>query len=171
VAAAYGFGSYCGLIFSPLMNVLPFLLIGIGVDGMFILQASMDLTDPEDPMEERMGSTLAHAGASVLVASLTNFAAFCISSNTTLPALHAFSLYAGFSCLFDLILQVRPLTGCDMRLGDVLNKSCSFCGCLSGQRTAVRVIYPPKCAARPARDWWGSSACQLCCSLCLGGRR
>jgi Niemann-Pick C1 protein len=37
IAASYGFCSYIGLFFSPLMNVLPFLLLGIGVDDMFVI--------------------------------------------------------------------------------------------------------------------------------------
>ena len=96
------------------MTILPFIMIGIGVDGMFVLQAALDLTDPADPMEDRMGYTLAHAGVSVTVASLTNFAAFIIGSNTSLPALRAFSVYAALGLLFDLILQARsrgPLQG------------------------------------------------------------
>lgn len=111
VAASYGFGAYVGLIFSPLMTILPFIMIGIGVDGMFVLQSALDLTDPADPMEERMGFTLAHAGVSVTVASLTNFAAFIIGSNTSLPALRAFSIYAAMGLLFDLLLQVRARSG------------------------------------------------------------
>jgi hypothetical protein len=31
LVASYGVGSYCGLIFSPLMSILPFILPGIGV--------------------------------------------------------------------------------------------------------------------------------------------
>ena len=37
VASAYGLGAYFGIFYSPLMNVLPFLLLGIGVDDMFVI--------------------------------------------------------------------------------------------------------------------------------------
>eukprot|EP00892_Ulva_mutabilis_P011134 jgi/Ulvmu1/8393/UM042_0100.1 len=106
VLAAYGFGGYVGLLFTPLMSILPFIMIGIGVDGMFVLQGSLDHTDPSQSMEDRMGYTLRHAGTSVTVASLTNFGAFMIGSNTSLPGLSAFSIYAAIGLLFDLILQV-----------------------------------------------------------------
>ena len=33
IVASYGFGTYVGLVFSPLMSILPFILLGIGVDG------------------------------------------------------------------------------------------------------------------------------------------
>ena len=60
-----------------------------GVDGMFVLQAALDNTPDDMPMPERMAATLSNAGVSVTVASLTNFAAFAIGSNTSLPALRA----------------------------------------------------------------------------------
>lgn len=111
VVAAYGLGGYVGLLFSPLMSILPFIMIGIGVDGMFVLQGALDHTDPTQSMEDRMGYTLRSAGTSVTVASLTNFGAFMIGSNTSLPALSAFSIYAAFGILFDLLLQVTFFAG------------------------------------------------------------
>ena len=63
IGSAYGFGSYIGLLFSPLMSVLPFIMIGIGVDGMFVLQSALDQTDVSAPIEERMAYTLSSAGA------------------------------------------------------------------------------------------------------------
>ena len=73
--------------------------------GIFVLQSCLDEMPSGLSMPDRMAGTLAHAGVSVTVASLTNFAAFAIGSNTSLPALRAFSLYAAFALLFNLILQ------------------------------------------------------------------
>jgi Niemann-Pick C1 protein len=98
-----------GLLFSPLMSVLPFVVAGIGVDAVFVLQSALDLQDRSLPLEERMGRTLQYAGVSVSTASLTNFFAFLIGSNTSLPALSAFSKYAAFAILFDLLLQVHSI--------------------------------------------------------------
>ena len=107
VVAAYGLAGYIGLLFTPLMSILPFIMLGVGVDGMFVLQAALDATDKDAPMELRMGETMRHGGLSVAVASITNFGAFMIGSNTSLPALSAFSVYAALGLLFDLLLQVR----------------------------------------------------------------
>lgn len=109
VLAAYGLAAYIGLLFTPLMSILPFIMLGVGVDGMFVLQGALDATDPEAPMVERMADTMRHGGVSVAVASITNFFAFIIGSNTLLPALAAFSVYAALGLLFDLLLQVCPL--------------------------------------------------------------
>eukprot|EP00892_Ulva_mutabilis_P011129 jgi/Ulvmu1/8389/UM042_0096.1 len=106
VAAAYGLGGYLGLLFTPLMSILPFIMIGVGVDGMFVLQDSLEQTSSDQSMEDRMGFALRNAGTSVAIASITNFGAFLIGSNTSLPALASFSIYAAIGLLFDLILQV-----------------------------------------------------------------
>ena len=105
--ACEGLAGYLGLLYSQLMAILPFIMLGVGVDGRFVLQAALDATDPEAPMELRMGETVRHGGLSVAVASITNFGAFMIGSNTSLPALSAFSVYAALGLLFDLLLQVR----------------------------------------------------------------
>ena len=110
-----------------------------GVDGLFVLQAALDNTPEDMPMAERMAATLSSAGVSVTVASLTNFAAFAIGSNTSLPALRAFSLYAAFALLADLLLQVR---------------CCWVCACASVQHVscmravATYVMQPNDCVTR-----------------------
>ena len=53
-----------------------------------------------------MAFALRHGGASVTVAAITNFAAFMIGANTTLPALSAFSIDAALAVLVGLILQL-----------------------------------------------------------------
>ena len=37
-----------GLFFGPLHHVLPFLLLGIGIDDMFVIVQSWDMLSPED---------------------------------------------------------------------------------------------------------------------------
>lgn len=82
-------------------------MIGIGVDSVFILVATFDNTDAELSIEERLAETLRTGGVSITLAAFTNFGAFIIGSNTSLPALQAFSIYAAFGLLFDWMFQVR----------------------------------------------------------------
>ncbi len=42
IAAAYGACSALGVFFSPMHNVLPFLLLGIGIDDMFVIVQCWD---------------------------------------------------------------------------------------------------------------------------------
>ena len=88
VASSYGLCSMIGLFYSPLMNVLPFLLLGMGVDDMFVIVNAYDLVTAREPdvdLPRRVGLTLASAGASITVTSLTDIFAFIIGSNR-LPA-------------------------------------------------------------------------------------
>lgn len=107
VLSSYGLAAYLGLLFTPLMSILPFIMLGIGVDGMFVLTTALDGTDENLPLDVRMGQAMSEGGVSVFIASLTNFGAFMIGSNTSLPALSAFSIYAALGLLFNLLLQVQ----------------------------------------------------------------
>lgn len=106
VMSSYGLAAYLGLLFTPLMSILPFIMLGVGVDGMYVLTTALDATDDNLPLDVRMGQAMSEGWVSVFIASFTNFAAFMIGSNTSLPALSAFSIYAGVGLLFNLLLQV-----------------------------------------------------------------
>ena len=109
IASAYGLCAYLGLFFSPLMNVLPFLLLGIGVDDMFVIVNAYDNEVSRDPVE-RMGQSLRSSGMSITVTSLTDVVAFLIGSSTSLPALRNFCFYAALGIFFDYVYQVTFFT-------------------------------------------------------------
>ena len=106
IGSSYGLCSYFGLFFSPLMNVLPFLLLGIGVDDMFVLVNAYDNTNPYLSVAERLGNALSTAGMSITVTSFTDIFAFLIGSTTSLPALRNFCFYAAFGIFFDYFYQL-----------------------------------------------------------------
>eukprot|EP00210_Caulerpa_lentillifera_P009527 g9085.t1 len=111
LVSALGLGSAFGIFYSPLMNIFPFLLIGIGVDDVFVLVNAMDGTSRALTISERLSSALAVSGTSITVTSVTDFFAFLIGSNTSLPALRNFSLYAAIGLILTLIMQVTFFAG------------------------------------------------------------
>ena len=106
IASSYGLCSYFGLFYSPLMNVLPFLLLGIGVDDMFVLVNAYDNTNPYLSIAERLGNAMSTAGMSITVTSFTDIFAFLIGSTTSLPALRNFCFFAALGIFFDYLYQL-----------------------------------------------------------------
>ncbi|CAM9835466.1 unnamed protein product [Ectocarpus sp. 12 AP-2014] len=104
--AAYGVNSGFGVPFTTLSQMLPFILVGIGVDDMFVIVAAYDNTDPLMAVEERVALGVKRCGVSITYTSLTNFFAFLLGSLTSLPAVEYFCLYAATAILFDFILQM-----------------------------------------------------------------
>jgi predicted RND superfamily exporter protein len=106
--AGFGLSSAFGLFFGPVHSLLPFILLGIGVDDAFVIVNAFNRERKVKRSEEnnaaiakRSASALARAGASITVTSLTDLVAFAISSSSALPALSSFCGYAAI-CIFFL---------------------------------------------------------------------
>ncbi|GLH10958.1 NPC intracellular cholesterol transporter 1 homolog 1b [Gryllus bimaculatus] len=105
---AVGLCSLMGISYGPVHTALPFLLLGIGVDDMFVIMACWrNLTPAERQLRlaERMGRTLQHAGPSITITSLTDVVAFLVGASTILPSLQSFCLYAAMGVLITYIFQ------------------------------------------------------------------
>ena len=51
------------------LQVIPFLVLAVGVDNMFILANTLDAADPSQPLPERVGQALSSAGPSITLAA------------------------------------------------------------------------------------------------------
>ncbi|TRY77454.1 hypothetical protein TCAL_08010 [Tigriopus californicus] len=103
IGSAYGFCSYVGLDYTGLHSILPFLLLGIGIDDMFVIVQSFDnLKDGELALAlaQRFGLCMSHAGVAITITSVTDLLAFGIGGTTVLPALMSFCLFAAMGILF-----------------------------------------------------------------------
>jgi hypothetical protein len=68
---------------------MPFIMLGIGVDDIFVMVRSMEEVSevfPGASIEERFRKALNLGGMSITVTSATNFAAFMFGSLTSIPA-------------------------------------------------------------------------------------
>jgi hypothetical protein len=110
--ASFGLSSAIGQFYSPLHTVLPFILLGIGVDDMFVIVSAFSLSDNNLPLEERIALSLSHSGSSITVTSVTDFLAFAVGASTVLPALSTFCVYAAIGILFDFIFQITFFVAC-----------------------------------------------------------
>ena len=85
---------------SGVHNIIPFLLIGIGVDDMFVICNSIDQTPLHLTPERRLRKGMALAGPSITLTSLTDMMAFFLGSSTSTPALRDFCVFAGLCVQF-----------------------------------------------------------------------
>ncbi|XP_070562444.1 patched domain-containing protein 3-like isoform X2 [Ptychodera flava] len=133
ILVAIGLSSACGFFYGPVHTVLPFLLLGIGVDDMFVIvQAWSNL--PEDakknPIHERVGQALRHAGVSITVTSITDFVAFGIGASTILPALRSFCVYCAIGIFFLFFFSITFFTAVlaiDQRRVESKRNACCCC--------------------------------------------
>lgn len=87
-------------------NLLPFMLIGIGVDDMFVISSAIDQTNVRDPVEVRMKQGMIHAGASISITSFTNGVAFFLGCTSSLDALSSFCFFCGLGVLMLFIASI-----------------------------------------------------------------
>lgn len=103
--AGFGVASLAGLLYGPVHSVLPFVLLGIGVDDAFVIANAFDREregvprdeEGDESMVKRGARALARSGASISVTSLTDLVAFAISSCSALPALASFCAFASIN--------------------------------------------------------------------------
>ncbi|KAF2347444.1 Protein patched/dispatched, partial [Trinorchestia longiramus] len=115
ILSSYGICSAIGIKYSPVNSILPLLLIGLGVDDMFIITSVWDNDtqahkrsenkELDDDLEAKAGRTMRHAGVAITATSLTDVTAFAIGATTQLPALQSFCAYASVGILIVFLLQ------------------------------------------------------------------
>ena len=95
LAAGYGISFNAGYKFSDMHGVLPFLILGLGVDDMFVIVNTIDQTPDHLSAKERFRIGLTHAGPSITITSVTDGLSFFIGSLANSPALSSFCFFCG----------------------------------------------------------------------------
>lgn len=115
IGFAYGLATTFDVIYGPVHALMPFLLLGIGVDDMFVIVEAWKNLTPEElklPLPEQIAMTMKHAGVSVTVTSVTDIVAFAIGASTVIPGLSAFCIDAALGILALFILQSTFFVAC-----------------------------------------------------------
>ena len=112
VGFTYGFCSAVDLFYGPMHNIIPFLLLGIGIDDMFVIIQCYDNLGQEktDSVITNMGLTLRHAGVAITVTSFTDFIVFALGATTVLPALRSFCLWCSVGIIVVYFFQATLFT-------------------------------------------------------------
>ncbi|XP_063844985.1 patched domain-containing protein 3-like [Scylla paramamosain] len=104
VGISYGLCSLLGVPYCTVNSILPILLLGLGVDDMFVIMAAWEAGAGQD-LKVRAGHAMRHAGVAITVTSLTDVTAFAVGATTALPALRSFCLYASMGILAVFVMQ------------------------------------------------------------------
>ncbi|CAM8915891.1 unnamed protein product [Rhodiola kirilowii] len=107
VIGSVGFFSAIGVKSTLIiMEVIPFLVLAVGVDNMCILVHAFKRQPRGVPLEERVSNALVEVGPSITLASLSEVLAFAVGSFIPMPACRVFSMFAALAVLLDFLLQI-----------------------------------------------------------------
>ncbi|CAB0034871.1 unnamed protein product [Trichogramma brassicae] len=109
VICSVGIFGYIGLPATLIIiEVIPFLVLAVGVDNIFILVQTHQREGrrPDESIAEHIGRTLGQVGPSMLLTSVSESCCFFLGGLSDMPAVKAFALYAGMALLIDFILQI-----------------------------------------------------------------
>jgi Niemann-Pick C1 protein len=109
VVSSIGLFSYFGQpVTLIIVEVIPFLVLAVGVDNIFILvQAFQRHKLPKNPdLRVEVGNVLGSVAPSMLLTGLAESIAFFLGALTSMPAVRSFSLFAGMAIFLDFLLQV-----------------------------------------------------------------
>ncbi|XP_029935855.1 patched domain-containing protein 3 isoform X1 [Myripristis murdjan] len=100
VLSSFGMMLYIGVPFVMTVANSPFLIMGIGVDDMFILISCWQQTNVHDRVEDRLADTYKEAAISITITTLTDVLAFYIGLMTPFRSVQSFCLYSSTAILF-----------------------------------------------------------------------
>ncbi|XP_063777758.1 patched domain-containing protein 3-like [Pseudophryne corroboree] len=106
VLSSFGLLLMCGVPFVITVATAPFLILGIGVDDMFIMISSWQQTKVKSKVEERMAETYTEAAVSITITTLTDVLALYIGIMTPFQSVKSFCIYAGTSLLFCFLYNI-----------------------------------------------------------------
>ncbi|XP_047362414.1 NPC intracellular cholesterol transporter 1 homolog 1b-like [Vespa velutina] len=109
VASSLGIFGYIGIPTTLLtIEVIPFLILAVGVDNIFILVQTYQRNrkNPEESIPEHLGKITSKVGPSMLLTSMSELFCFLIGTLSSMPAVNTFAMYASLSILINFILQI-----------------------------------------------------------------
>ncbi|XP_067134175.1 patched domain-containing protein 3-like [Centruroides vittatus] len=107
VISGVGLLMYFRFMFTATSIMVPFLVLGIGMDDTFIMLSAWKKIEKTKSVEEKMAETLAETGVSITFTSVTNIASFVVGiifSST--PMFRMFCVFMATCLAFDYVYQI-----------------------------------------------------------------
>ncbi|KAI9818801.1 MAG: hypothetical protein M1827_007621 [Pycnora praestabilis] len=110
VSASVGLFSAAGIKVTLIIaEVIPFLVLAVGVDNIFLIVHEFErvnLSHPDEAIEDRVAKALGRMGPSILLSASTETIAFALGAFVGMPAVRNFAVYAAGAVLINALLQV-----------------------------------------------------------------
>lgn len=110
VSASVGLFSAMGVKVTLIIaEVIPFLVLAIGVDNIFLIVHEFERVNssyPHELIEERLARALGHMGPSILLSATMETVAFALGAFVGMPAVRNFAVYAAGAVVINALLQV-----------------------------------------------------------------
>ncbi|KAF8767939.1 NPC intracellular cholesterol transporter 1 like protein [Argiope bruennichi] len=114
VCCSLGFFCFLGVPATLIIvEVIPFLVLAVGVDNIFILVQAFQREEKKEgqTLEKRIGLVVGKVAPSMLLSSISMSTCFFIGTLTEMPAVRLFALYAGVALLVNFFLQMTCFLG------------------------------------------------------------
>uniref|UniRef100_A0A3B4TZD3 Patched domain-containing protein 3 n=1 Tax=Seriola dumerili TaxID=41447 RepID=A0A3B4TZD3_SERDU len=106
VLSSFGLLLYIGVPFVITVANSPFLILGIGLNNMFIMVSDWQHTNVEDPVPKRMAHTYKEAIMSITITAVTDVLKFSIGVKSDFPSVQSFCLYTSASIMFCYVYTI-----------------------------------------------------------------
>ena len=110
VSASVGLFSAAGIKVTLIIaEVIPFLVLAVGVDNIFLIVHEferLNLSHPDEEIDIRIAKALGRMGPSILLSASTETIAFALGIFVGMPAVRNFAVYAAGAVFINAVLQV-----------------------------------------------------------------
>ncbi|KAL2217316.1 cholesterol transport protein [Thermoascus aurantiacus ATCC 26904] len=110
VSASVGLFSAAGIRVTLIIaEVIPFLVLAVGVDNIFLIVHEFErvnISHPDEEIDERVARAVGRMGPSILLSATTETVAFALGALVGMPAVKNFAVYAAGAVFINAVLQV-----------------------------------------------------------------
>ncbi|XP_045201235.2 patched domain-containing protein 3-like [Mercenaria mercenaria] len=112
IVSSFGLCAAVGVHFVSIVGVIPFLIMGIGIDDMFILLSGLSGAQNHKTVEDKMAATMRASGVGITITSLTDLIAFMAGAGSNFIAVRNFCIYTGAAVIFCYINNITFFAAC-----------------------------------------------------------
>ena len=106
ILAGFGLVIAFGVPFINIAGILPFLVISIGIDDMFIIIDEFENIPDAMPANRKVSHAIGKVGATITMTTLTDIIVFAIGISSSFPAIKYFCIFATVTFTAEFLLQM-----------------------------------------------------------------